>query len=76
LAQVTVKLLTFLKSLSFIQYSSQEEPAPIHDARGDSVKKAMGLLSKAAEADNRDALYLLGELNFVPSTPPALLEFD
>jgi hypothetical protein len=68
LAQFTATVFTFLKSLPFIQYSSQEEPVTIHDSWGDNVKKAMGLLAKAAEADNPDALYLLGELNFVPST--------
>jgi hypothetical protein len=65
LAQFTATVVTFLKSLSFIQYSSQEEPVTIHDSRGDHVKKAIGLLAKAAEADNPDALFLLGELNFV-----------
>jgi hypothetical protein len=65
LAHYTNKLLHFLKSLSLIQYTSQEEPLSTHDPRAESVKKAMHLLSKAAEADNPDALFLLGELNFV-----------
>jgi hypothetical protein len=69
------KVLEFFKSLAFIQYSSQEEPVNVHDSQVDNVKKAMGLLSKAAEADNPDALFLLGELNFVPSTHFGLLEF-
>jgi hypothetical protein len=72
-AQFIIKVLTFVKSLSFIQYSSQEQPVTIHDSRGDNVKKAMGLLSKAAEADNPDALFLLGELNFV--SPPGPLSY-
>lgn len=73
-AQFIINVLTFVKSLSFIQYSSQEQPVTLHDSRGDNVKKAMGLLSKAAEADNPDALFLLGELNFVPS--PAFIVLD
>ena len=69
LAHYTAKLFNFLKALSFIRYTSQEEPLQTHDSRGESVKKAMELLYKAAEADNPDALFLLGELNFVPTNP-------
>jgi hypothetical protein len=57
--------LEFLKSLSFIQYTSLEESVSSGDPRSDSYKKAIQLLSKAAESENSDAMYLLGELNFV-----------
>lgn len=70
LAHYTYKLFRFLKSLSFIQYTSQEEPLSAHGTRVESVKRAMNMLSKAAEADNPDALFLLGELNFVPTFTP------
>ena len=69
LAHYIGKLFTFLKSLSFIQYTPQEEPLSTHDYRGKNIKKAMDLLRKAAETDNPDALFLLGELNFVPTNP-------
>ena len=64
------KLLDFIKSLSFLQYTSQEEPlSSSTDPKADNLAKVMELLSKAAKADNADAMYLLGELNFVPSVP-------
>jgi len=69
LAHYIAKLFTFLKSLSLIQYTPQEEPLSTHDFREKTVRKAMDLLHKAAEMDNPDALFLLGELNFVPTTP-------
>jgi hypothetical protein len=51
--------------MSFLQYSSQEEPLTTHKEKYDTLEKAMDLLTKAAEKQNSDALYLLGELNFV-----------
>jgi len=60
------RLLDFLKSLSFLRASSQEEPlASPNDIKAENLQKAMQLLTKAAEANNAEAAYLLGELNFV-----------
>lgn len=59
------RIFDILKSLSFLQSSSQEEPVSSSDGRQTQVRKAMQLLTKAAESDNLDAMYLLGELNFV-----------
>src|SRR5207248_4280476 len=53
------------KSLSLIQYSSQEEVETYPDLNSETVQKAMRLLTKAAKSENSDAIYLLGELNFV-----------
>jgi hypothetical protein len=54
-----------MKSISFLQYSSQEEPLTPHTEKHDTLERAISLLTKAAEQQNSDALYLLGELNFV-----------
>jgi hypothetical protein len=64
------KIFAFLKSLSFIQYSSQEQPLTSSDTSSERVSEAMQLLSKAAKSENSDAIYLLGELNFVRSLNP------
>jgi hypothetical protein len=61
-----LRALDILKSVSFLQYSSQEEPLTAHSEKHDTLEQAMSLLTKAAEMHNSDALYLLGELNFVP----------
>ena len=61
------KIFDFLKSLSFIHYSSQEEPLASSDTRSSTASKAMQLLKKAAKSENSDAIYLLGELSFVGS---------
>jgi hypothetical protein len=64
------RIFDFIKSLSFLQYSSQEEllSSPT-DSKGDNLEMAMKLLTKAANAHNPDAMFLLGELNFVPPRP-------
>jgi TPR repeat protein len=67
------RIFDVLKSLSFLQYSSQEEPLTSSDGRQTNLKKAMQLLTKAAESDNPDAMYLLGELNFVYAGPSDIL---
>src|SRR5579862_6792327 len=67
------RLLNILKSVSFLQYSSQEEPLMSHTEKHDTLENAMSLLNKAAEMQNSDALYLLGELNFVASFSWTLL---
>ena len=67
------RLLNILKSVSFLQYSSQEEPLMSHTEKHDTLENAMSLLNKAAEMQNSDALYLLGELNFVASLSWTLL---
>jgi hypothetical protein len=76
-SSVFVRLLSrvfdILKSLSFLQSSSQEEPVSSSDARQTQVRKAMQLLTKAAESNNPDAMYLLGELNFVVTLAPDIL---
>ena len=59
------RLFDILKSFSFLQSLSQEEPLTSSDSRQNNLRKAMQLLTKAAESDNSDAMYLLGELNFV-----------
>ena len=59
------RVFKFIKSLSLIQYSSQDELATYTDANLQTVQKAMRLLRKAAKSENSDAIYLLGELNFV-----------
>lgn len=60
------RIFDFIKSLSFLQYSSQEELlSSSTDSKADNLEKAMNLLTKAANAHNPDAMYLLGELNFV-----------
>jgi len=67
--RLLAKFIDFTKSLSFLQYSSQEEQqSSSTDPKTQSLQKAVKLLTKAARADNTDAMYLLGELNFVP--PP------
>jgi TPR repeat protein len=63
------RLFDILKSLSFLQSLSQEEPLTSSDSRQNNLRKAMQLLQKAAESDNSDAMYLLGELNFVKHLP-------
>jgi hypothetical protein len=59
------KTFDILKSLSFLQYSSQEEPLSYHDTTQEHYENALQLLTKAGETGNSDAMYLLGELNFV-----------
>ena len=59
------KIFDFLKTLSFIKYSSQEEALVFSDTKSENLKRAMELLTKAAKFENSDAIYLLGELNFV-----------
>lgn len=59
------RVLDILKSISFLQYSSQEEPLTSHNEKHNTLETAISLLNKAAEMQNSDALYLLGELNFV-----------
>jgi hypothetical protein len=59
------KTFDILKSLSFIQYSSQEEPLSYDDTTQEYYDNALQLLAKAGEMGNSDAMYLLGELNFV-----------
>jgi hypothetical protein len=66
------KAFEFLESWSFIQYTSQEEPLVPTDITSQNVTKAMQLLAKAAESENSDAIYLLGELNFVLSLNPSI----
>lgn len=58
------KFFDILRSLSFLQSLSQEEPLVSLEA-SENIKTAMQLLTKAAESENSDARYLLGELNFV-----------
>jgi TPR repeat protein len=76
-SSVFVRLLSrvfdILKSLSFLQSPSQEEPVSFSDGRQTQVRKAMQLLTKAAESDNPEAMYLLGELNFVFTLAPGIL---
>jgi hypothetical protein len=67
------RIFDILKSFSFLRYSSQEEPLRSFDSRQTNLKKAMQLLTKAAESDNSDAMYLLGELNFVYTCPSDIL---
>jgi TPR repeat protein len=59
------RLFDILKSLSFLRSLPQEEPLTSSDSRQNNLRKAMQLLQKAAESENSDAMYLLGELNFV-----------
>jgi len=63
--RILFRILEILKSMSFLQYSSQEEPLTTHNEKYDTLEKAMDLLTQSAEKQNSDALYLLGELNFV-----------
>lgn len=63
--RVLFRILEILKSITVLQYSAQEEPLTHHSEKHDTLEQAMSLLSKAAEKQNSDALYLLGELNFV-----------
>ena len=64
--RIVSKFFDVLKSLSFLQSFSQEEPltSPEHTS---NLNKAIQFLTKAAESENSDALFLLGELNFVSS---------
>lgn len=65
-ARMPNHIFNFVKSLSFLRSSSQEEPlSSSTDNKSEKLKKAMRLLRKAADSNNPDAIYLLGELSFV-----------
>jgi hypothetical protein len=69
--RVLWRIIDILKTFSLFQHVSQEEST--HEQsfppRLKTYKKALKLLLKAAESQNSDAMYLLGTLNFVYSSP-------
>jgi len=64
--RILLKLVEVLKSVSFLQYASQEEPLAT-GSKTETYQRALSLLTEAAEAGNEEAIYLLAEINFVIS---------
>jgi hypothetical protein len=64
--RILLKLVEVLKSISFLQYASQEEPLAT-GSKTETYQRALSLLTEAAEAGNEEAIYLLAEINFVIS---------
>jgi hypothetical protein len=64
--RVLWRTIDILKSMSFLRYSSQEEPLSYDDGKTKDYERAVQLLTKAGEMGNSEAMYLLGDLNFVP----------